>query len=436
MSPTVALLVAFLLVLLNGFFVAAEFALVKVRATRLAELSKRGSGAAKLAQHSVKHLDEYLSATQLGITLASIGLGWVGEPSVAALLRPLFDAYQVPEHVIHPVSFAIAFTLISVAHIVLGELAPKSWAIQKSEQVSIGVAYPLHWFYILLRPAIKVLNGMAGALLRLFGIRPASDQEGAHTEEELRMLLAASGQHGVLNETEVELAAHVLGFATKDVHDVMVPRVDLVALDLQKPLETNLEIAKTKPYSRYPVINGDHDEVVGMVHIKDLFTLEPGAEIGSVLREVLRVPPSKPLDRMLRDFQKEKIHMAIVQDEFGGTAGLVTLEDVIEEIVGDISDEYDPEGADLVEEETGKWLVSGRTRLAEINERVGLSLTSKDHDTAGGLVYEHLGRNAKPAEGFQHGGAELTVVQVDGRRIALVRIRRLFDQETPEEEGY
>jgi CBS domain containing-hemolysin-like protein len=428
MSTTVALLVAVFLVLLNGFFVAAEFALVKVRATRLAELSKRGSGSAKLAEHAVKHLDAYLSATQLGITLASIGLGWVGEPSVAALLVPLFQATNMPDHLTPGISFAVAFSIISVAHIVLGELAPKSWAIQRAENVSVGVAYPLHWFYIMFRPAITVLNGMAGLLLRACGIRPASEHEMAHTEDELRLLLMTSGQHGVLNETEVELAAHVLGFSTKTVEEVMVPRVDIVALDTQRPLERNIQTAKTKPYSRYPLMNGDHDDIVGMIHIKDLFTLKQDMDILSIRREVLAVPETKPLDKMLRDFQREKIHMAIVLDEFGGTAGLVTLEDVIEEIVGEIADEYDPEAADISERAEGEWLVMGRTRLAELNDRLGLSFESKDHDTLGGLMFELLGRTVKTGARVTTGGSELTLVKREGRRISQVLIKRLPEE--------
>jgi len=425
MSPILGILLAVFLVLLNGFFVAAEFAIVKVRETRIAELARDGIPSAKLASHAIHHMDAYLSATQLGITLASIGLGWVGEPTIARLLDPIFIRMEVSEATAKGISFAIAFTLVSAAHIVFGELAPKSWAIQKSENVTLKLIYPLHWFYILFKPIIFVLNGFAGKFLKLMGIEPAHGHENVHSGDELRMLMQSSGDSGVLNEVEVELAGRVLGFAEKSVDDVMVPRVDIVALDATRPLSENILIAQTKPFSRYPVYNGDQDDVIGFVHIKDLMKLAPDAEasIESVVRPPMYVPESKALDQMLRDFQREKTHIAIVMDEYGGTSGLVTMENVIEQIVGDIVDEYDDEPGAFQELSSTEWRVSGRTRLADINDKLGINLASHDNDTLAGYVFEKFGRVPRPSQLLIEDDCRIVVEEVHGRRVTWLKIR-------------
>jgi CBS domain containing-hemolysin-like protein len=419
------LLLSLFLVLLNGFFVAAEFALVKVRSTQLAERVERGNRTAELALKASQNLDAYLSATQLGITLASIGLGWVGEPAVAAILEPLLKRTGASMATVEGISFGVAFSLVSIFHIVLGELAPKSWAIQRSESLTLLVIRPLHVFYVVFRPIIAAMNALAALVLRPFGIRPASEHETAHSEDELRMLVMASGESGVLNDTEVEIAGHVLGFADKSVGEVMVPRVEITVLDVTRPLEENVQTARVKPYSRYPLVEGDHDDVIGVVHVKDLFGLVAGGEtdIRRVCREVLRVPESKPLDRMLRDFQRERIHMAIVLDEYGGTAGIVTLEDVLEEIVGDIADEHDPQEGKVQRLGPSEWTVSGTVRLDKLNEAVGTSLLSDDHETLSGYVFEHLGHVPQCGETVTLPGAVIEVEESDGRRAVRLRVR-------------
>ncbi|RYG35677.1 HlyC/CorC family transporter [bacterium] len=421
------LALAVFLVLLNGFFVAAEFALVKVRPTQLQEQAAKGSAAARLALYASEHLDAYLSATQLGITLASIGLGWVGEPGVGMLLEPTLAGWGVSEKAIEGISFGVAFTLVSMFHIVLGELAPKSWAIQRPESLTLLIIRPLHYFYLAFRPIIGALNGLAGLVLRPFGMHNAGGHGDAHSEDELRMLVMASGVSGVLNETEVEIAGHVLGFSDRTVRDVMVPRVEMVSLDVTRPLEEAIEITRRNPFSRYPLVNGDHDDVVGVVHVKELFLLAVGGEgdLRSVSRETLRVPTTKPLDQMLREFQRTRVHMAVVSDEHGGTEGVITLEDVLEELVGEIADEHD--APEKTFEETGEreWTVPASARLTRLSETVGARLESEEHDTIGGLVFELLGRMPRAGDTVHVPGAELHVIEADGRRARKVRIRVL-----------
>ncbi len=425
MSPLLGILLALFLVLLNGFFVASEFAIVKVRETRMMELARDGVASAKLATHAIHQMDAYLSATQLGITLASIGLGWVGEPTIARLLDPVFAQMELSPATAKGISFAIAFTLVSAAHIVLGELAPKSWAIQKSESATLKLIYPLHWFYVLFKPVIFVLNKMAAGLLKLLGIQPALGHENVHSGEELKMLMQSSGDSGVLNEVEVELAGRVLGFAEKSVDDIMVPRVDIVALDATKPLHENIVLAQEKPFSRYPVYNGDQDDVIGFVHIKDLMKLVTAkdATIESVVRPPMYVPESKPLDQMLRDFQREKTHIAIVMDEYGGTSGLVTLENVIEQIVGDITDEYDDEPGAFQDLGEGVWRVSGRTRIGDVEQQCGIEMSDEDNDTLAGFVFERFGRVPRPSQVLVEDGYQIIVDEVQGRRITWLRIQ-------------
>ncbi|RYD36693.1 MAG: HlyC/CorC family transporter [Verrucomicrobiaceae bacterium] len=310
--------------------------------------------------------------------------------------------------------------------VVLARQHPWHHHLQTGVRLVVGKGQPLHLFYILFRPIIGLMNSLAALILRPFGIDAAGGHETAHSEDELRMLVMASGESGVLNETEVEIAGQVLGFADKTVEDVMVPRVDMVSLDAKRPLVENIERALASPFSRYPLIDGDHDEILGIVHIKDLFTLvhENGDDIRGICRETLQVPISKPLDLMLRDFQSVRTHMAVVQDEYGGVAGVVTLENVIEEIVGDIADESDPTERDIHPSGTDEWLIAGRVRLEKVNVATGLRLVSEEHDTVGGYVFEKLGRMPRTGDRINVEGYELFVQESDGRRVKLVRITR------------
>lgn len=426
MSTGLQIAVALLLVGLNGFFVAAEFALVKVRATRLAELAAGGRPAARMALHAIHRLDVYLSASQVGISLASIALGRVGEPVVAHLLEPVLRAMALPESALHPVAFAVSISLVTAVHIVIGEQAPKSWAIRQSERASLALAYPLHWFYLLFRPAIWTLNGAATLLLRLLRIAPATEQELAHSEEELRLLLQASGRSGFLKESEVDLVRHVFEFANRTAGEIMVPRVDMVYLDAARPFEHNLAIVRAHTYTRYPLCEEDADHVLGMVHVKDLHDLEArraageAVDLRTIQRDILIVPESKSIDRLLREFQQRKLHMAIVADEYGGTAGLVTLEDVLEQIVGEIHDEFEEPLPEVQALPGGALLVDGKTLLAHLRAEYGIELPPYDSETIGGWVLDHLGSIPEPGTLLRVEGYTLEVREVAGQRVRKV----------------
>jgi CBS domain containing-hemolysin-like protein len=425
LQTVLALLLALFLVLLNGFFVAAEFALVKVRATRIAELANEGKAGARMAMHAIHHLDAYLSATQLGITLASIGLGWTAEPAFHRILEPLFHAVHMPAGVTRVVAFLVPFAIVSALHIVIGELAPKSWAIQQPERMSLAISYPLHWFYWLFKPAIWSLNGLAGLLLRyVLRLKPVSEHELAHTQEELRMILQASGQSGVLKDSEVDLVKHVFEFADKVASEIMVPRVDMTYLDATWPLEKCLEVTRNHTYTRYPLCEGDPDRVKGMIHVKDLVTLPPNGDIRSVMRGILYVPETKSIDQLLREFQFKKMHMAVVVDEYGGTAGIVTLEDVLEQIVGEIHDEFEEPDPDFQPLDDGGFLVDGRTLLADLRAEWEIVIPSNGSETVGGWVLDKLGAIPEPGARVDTEGYQLEVRAMDGQRVRKVLILR------------
>ena len=429
-------MIVFALVLLNGFFVAAEFALVKVRSTRVAELANEGKPTAKMALHAIHHLDAYLSATQLGITLASIGLGWIGEPAFHTLLEPVFHALHLPARFEGPIAFLVPFAIISALHIVIGELAPKSWAIQRAENVSLGIAYPLHWFYMLFRPAIALLNGAAAILLRVvLRLKPVSEHELAHTEEELRMILTASGQSGVLKDSEVDLVKHVFEFADKVAWDIMVPRVDMTFMDANWPLERNVEVANTHTYTRYPLCEGGPDRVLGMVHVKDLVRLVASGEgdIRSIKREILFVPETKSIDQLLREFQLRKMHMAVVVDEYGGTAGIVTLEDVLEQLVGEIHDEFEEPLPEVQPIDDDHLLVDGKVLLVDLKADYEYEIPPNGSDTVGGWVLDKIGAIPEVGSAVQADGYVLEVREMDGQRVRKVLITRLERDAEPVE---
>jgi len=427
MSTGISLLIAFLLILLNGFFVAAEFALVKVRSTRLAELAREGSASAKMAEYAVRHLDVYLSASQFGISLASIALGYVAEPAIAQLLLPIFHALHLPENLTHVVGVAIALTIVSSLHIVVGEQAPKYWAIQQAERASLLCSFPLHWFYRLFLPAIWLLNGATGVVLRLFRLTPSSEHELAHTEEELRMILTASGESGVLKDSEVDLVKHVFEFADKVVRDIMVPRVDMVYMDASWPLEKNLQVANSHTYTRYPLCEGDPDHVIGMIHIKDLLRISSsgGTDIREAQREIVFVPESKSIDQLLREFQLRKMHMAAVLDEYGGTAGIATLEDVLEQIVGEIHDEFEEPNPDVQPSGPDQFLVDGKVMLGDLKANYEIDLTTNGSETVGGWMMDMVGAIPQVGDVFDADGYRLEVKEMEGQRVRKVMITRI-----------
>lgn len=422
LNPYVALALTLLLIALNAFFVAVEFALVKVRSTRLSELAGEGKGSARMALHAVHHLNVYLSASQVGISLASIALGYVGEPAVWGLIHQAFPKAPIP----HGVGIAMALVLVTSFHIVLGEQAPKNWAIQRSENAALLLAYPLHGFYVLFRPAIWLLERATALVLRVLRLPESDEHELAHSEEELKLIVQASGQSGVLKDSEVDLVKHVFEFADKKATEIMVPRVDMVYLDVKWPLERSLEVVRDHTFTRFPLCEGGPDNVVGMIHIKDLLGVEQ-RRVGllDIRRDLLRVPESKSIDQLLREFQLNKMHMAIIFDEYGGTSGLVTLEDVVEQIVGEIHDEHEEPDPEVQPLENGDLLVDGKVMLVDLRTDHEVEIPPNGSETVGGWVVDQLGAIPDAGAAVESDGYRVEVREVEGQRVRKVLISRI-----------
>ncbi len=417
------LLLVMLLVLLNGFFVAAEFALVKVRRTRLDQLVNEGNRKAKYAQKINRDLDAYLSATQLGITLASLGLGWVGEPAVSHLIvEPLLGWMGVADKVVSAaVSFAVAFAAITFLHITLGELAPKTLAIQKSEQVSLQLSAPLILFYKLFKPAIALLNGTANRMLRWIGVEPASEHESVHTEEEIRILMNQSVKSGHIDQDEMALFDNVFEFSDRLAREVMLPRTDMDCLFTELSLADNLGIVRETRHTRYPLAVEDKDDIVGFVHIADLLAVDPGGrhDLRDLARPILSVPESMEVGKVLKRMQKKHSQLAIVIDEYGGTAGLLTIEDIVEEIVGEIHDEFDDERPSM-EVKGQVYSVDGRLRLEEINEYFHLAIEDEEVDSIGGWLFAQLEGILEKGKAVEAEGYVFEIAEI--RRLRIVRV--------------
>ncbi|MDI3328336.1 MAG: hemolysin family protein [Alicyclobacillaceae bacterium] len=426
-SLLIKLIAVFALVLLNGFFVAAEFALVKVRSTRLQQLAQEGHMRARFAQRVVSKLDAYLSATQLGITLASLGLGWIGEPAVARVLWPLFTWAGLPAAVAHTVAFVVAFSFITLLHIVLGELAPKSLAIRMAEPAALWTAMPLALFYKVMYPAIWFLNGLANLLLRWMGIEPVvSGHQTAYTEEEIRLLVSESHRSGLIDSTEKALVDNIFHFSDRVAREVMVPRTDMVCLYADRSPEENFEIARTHRHTRYPVALGDKDHILGFIHVSDLYVqgLQAGERnLQEIIREVLRVPESMEISRVLRLMQKQRSQIAVVVDEYGGTAGILTLEDILEEIVGEIRDEFDEERAP-VETVGNVTYLDGRILVEDVNDMFGLEIDDSEVDSIGGWVAAQLDGNPKVGKTVVVDDYVFEIVEVDNVRVTRLRVQQ------------
>jgi CBS domain containing-hemolysin-like protein len=426
------LLLTVLLVLLNGFFVAAEFALVKVRSTRLKELADDGHAGARLTLGTLRQLDVYLSATQVGITLASLGLGWVGEPAVSNfLIHPLLHLLhlQVGAGTVKMLAYIAAFFVITFVHIVFGEQAPKWMAIQRAERTILAMVRPLLFFTWLFRPFSWLVNTATNAVLRAFRITPESAHELAHSEEELRMIISASGSDhgGTLRETQAELLDNVFEFGHRLARQVMTHRTEIVALDLEDTLAEHLRIAQEDDHTRYLVTDGGIDAVVGFVHSKDLFALaytDRQGDLRTAMREVLVAPETVRVDVLLRQMQRERQHVAVLVDEYGGTSGLVTIFDLLEELVGDIPDEFEPtEEAEILALGDGHWRVDGRLAMSELAEMLGREVSCEEScDTVGGFAFYAFGRIPEVGDETHADDITLRVVEMDAHRVSRVEI--------------
>jgi len=426
-----------LLVLANGFFVAAEFSLVSVRRTRIAELAAHGNSSAKAVQEAISNPDRVIAATQLGITLASLGLGWIGEPALAGLIYPLVVLFpaNLQSEVSHTISAVIAFSFITFMHVVVGELAPKSIALQDPERTSLAVARPTLWTERLFKPAIWLLNGTGNALLRLVGVKPASGHELLHSVEELKMLVTASAAGGVVEADEREMLHAIFDMGELVVRQVMIPRTEIVAVEADMPLQEIIQLISQSTYTKFPVYDDSLDQILGIVHIKDLLNAMQNRDCNrciarDFIREALYVPDTIPVSALLRQFRQNRQHIAIAMDEFGGTSGLVTLEDLLEEIVGEVSDPFDVIHPDISPQPDGSVMIDGFTLIEEVNEQLGINLHEPDYDTIAGYVLGKLKRIARLHDTIEVDNVRLQVEELDGMRIARVSLTRLEDSST------
>ena len=435
------LFVITLLLLSNGFFVASEFAMVSVRKTRIAQLAKEGYFNAKVALEALKDLDKFIAAVQLGVTISSIGLGWVGEATLVRMVEPIFGFlppnYQIAAS--HTISVTVAFSLITVMHVVIGELMPKSIALQYPEKTTLFIAVPMKLLTKLFNPVIILLNGLGNLLLKLLKVPLSQSSHLAHSTEELNMLINASYNEGVLNETEKEMLQNVFKFSDLNAKQVMVPRTDMLCIPSDISFEELNELTVESQYTRYPVYEENMDHITGIIHVKDLYSLSLKKQefsIKNLLRPVLLVPETITMDNLVRDFKKIQGQMAIVIDEFGGTSGLITLEDVLEEIFGEVQDEFDAdEEADIKEVSLNTYHANAMMRIDEIAEFFDFEIEDEDVDTIGGLVVKVLGRIAEIDDIVEIKDLEFTVKEIDGARITkLLIVKKVpnLDEETAE----
>jgi CBS domain containing-hemolysin-like protein len=420
------LVLAFLFVLANGFFVAAEFAIVKVRSTQITELAETGSLRAKMAKKLIRHLDAYLSATQLGITLSSLALGWIGEPAFHHLIQPLFTRFQVSDAAAKSISATVAFIIISILHIVLGELAPKSIAIQKPVATTLWTAHLLHAFYVITYPAIWLLNGTSRQILKLFGIHPAGEHsEIAHSPEELRLILASSEKAGILSEENREIIEGVFQFSKRTARQIMVPRTDVVLLSTRKSIEENLETIRTTRHTRYPLCDGSLDDTIGLIHVKDLMLAQlrgPGRSLIELKREVLFVPENSTVESVLSQFIESKTHMAVVLDEYGGASGIVALENITEELFGQIQDEFDRERPEIEPLGNGRYRVRGDYLIEDLADRLKIDVGEPEEETVGGYVAARLGREVVAGDKVDLADLAISVLEAERFRVRWVLV--------------
>ena len=425
------IIIVFLLVFMNGFFVATEFAMVKVRKSRIETLALEGDRNAKNTLKVVKDLNSYLSACQLGITLASLGLGWVGEPAVAEILMPLLHLFNLSESMIHSISFVFGFAIITGFHIVLGELAPKSLAIISAEKIAMYTALPLIMFYNVTYPIMWSFNHSTNFILKIFGISQVDEHEAAHTDEEIKLLVQDSYKHGLIDKTELTFVDNIFDFSETTVKEIMMPRTDMACIFIEDSFEETIAFALEEQLTRYPVCRDSKDNVIGFIHIKDLYKQRiegNNQNVEGIIREIKFVPESTSISELLKIFKKEKAQMAIIIDEYGGTSGLVTLEDILEEIVGELQDEFDEEGEEIKKTEDGNYIVDGKVIIEDINEILDIEIDSENVDTIGGWIYSQLNSYPQVNEKVNYEDYEFTILKCDRKRISKVSIKKILEK--------
>ena len=418
------LLLVLFLIFMNGFFVAAEFVCVKVRPSRIETLIQDGSRRAKYAKELTDHLDASLSVTQLGITLASLGLGWVGEPAVAELILPMTNAAGLDPVFGHTIALAIAFTLITSMHIIFGELTPKSMAIQDVEGILLAIAFPMVIFSRIFKPFVWVLNHIANWTARQLGYRSGIEEE-AHTEQEIRLLMEESHRKGLIDDTEAGFVDKVFDFNDLNVREIMTPRTDMVCLYLEDSFRENMKTVLEEKLTRYPLCREDKDHIVGFIHVKDMIhAMAEGRRpiLRRLVRKALVVPESMDISVLLKTMQGSRSQMAVVVDEYGGTAGIVTIEDIVEEIVGDIQDEFDEERPTAERLEGDVYSVDAKMLLEELEDILEIKIENDDVDSVGGWLYDHINSEPRVGQMASAAGTTFFVEEIDGWRITRVRI--------------
>ena len=436
MNLSGSLIAVVILLVANGFFVAAEFALVKARSFRIEALANSGSSAAKLTVRIQSHLEAYLAACQLGITMASLGLGWVGEPAVAALLEPMFHWAGVPDAILHTTAFITGFLIFSSLHIVIGEQVPKTFAIRKAEVVSVWISYPLHFTYMLVYPLNWILNWSSGSLLALFGVEEATHAE-VFSSDEFKGMVATSQEHGALEYDKANMLNNLFEFDQRHIGRVMIPVNSVDLLDITDPEEENLRKIRDGGHSRFPVVDGGRDnEIVGLLLTNDLYSAmldgeeKPWSDLRRFCRQPMVVPESQRVSTLFEDMRSNRAHMAFVIDEYGKFLGIITLEDLLEEIVGEIEDETDAEESTmpitLLQE--GKWQADGLASLGDIEKVVGLLVpTEEEANSLSGLLMNQLERMPAPGDIIEIDNFRLTIQDIEDLRVGQVIIERLPD---------
>ncbi|MCE4956436.1 hemolysin family protein [Macrococcoides caseolyticum] len=429
METTINLIIFTVLIILTAFFVATEFAIVKVRHSRLNQLVNEGKPGALSAHKVVNHLDEYLSACQLGITITALGIGMVGEKTFEFILHPLFSAIGIPTNLIHVFTLVSAFIIATFLHVVVGELAPKTIAIQKAEAVTLAFSKPIIFFYRILYPFIWLLNGSARLLLRLIGIQPVGEHELTHTEEELRMLLADSYQSGEININELKVINNAFEFDEKIAREVMTPRNEVIAIDIQSNIVNVIQMIQQERYTRYPVYEGDKDNIVGYVHIKDFIDLTlqdirfvQEKQLTDYIHPVMREIETVSLTKLLHKMKADRVHLAILMDEYGGTSGLVTIEDIIEELVGEIRDEFDADEKEkLIKINDNHYRMHSSVLIGDVEKLLGVQFDVDNVDTIGGWMLSFIDENKNE---IYHDDYLFKIIKKEGNHIEEIEVMK------------
>ncbi|MFB9987252.1 hemolysin family protein [Bacillus benzoevorans] len=424
------LVIIAILIALTAFFVTSEFAIVKVRSSRIDQLIEEGNKSALSVKKVISNLDEYLSACQLGITMTALGIGALGEPTFEHILHPILAFFNLPESLTSILSIVIAFSIMTFLHVVVGELAPKTVAIQKAEWITLITARPLIMFYKLMFPVIWLLNGSARLITGLFGLKPISEHELAHSEEELRIILSESYKNGEINQSEFKYVNKIFEFDNRIAKEIMVPRTEIVSLAKDETLETFMAIIKEEKFTRYPIIDGDKDHIIGMVNMKELLTdiLDyqdlTAKTLETYIRPIIKVIDTIPIHSLLVKMQKERIHMAILMDEYGGTSGLVTVEDIIEEIVGEIRDEFDTDEVPMIRKiEDDHFIIDSKVLVSEVNDLLGLEINDEDVDTIGGWILTE-NYEAKQGDVIQFELYSFKIVDMEEHHIKYIEVTK------------